>query len=89
MLADNGRAAVILPDNVLFEGGRGATIRGELLKRFNLHTMLRLPAGVFYAGGVKANVLYFDASPPAAATTSPLEPSNRGCTTCGPVTASR
>ncbi|MEU3889433.1 class I SAM-dependent DNA methyltransferase [Streptomyces sp. NPDC029041] len=64
LLADNGRAAVILPDNVLFEGGRGATIRRELLKRFNLHTMLRLPAGIFYAGGVKANVLFFNAASP-------------------------
>ncbi|MFF2066795.1 N-6 DNA methylase [Streptomyces sp. NPDC058200] len=64
LLADNGRAAVILPDNVLFEGGRGATIRRELLKRFNLHTMLRLPDGIFHAGGVKANVLFFDAAPP-------------------------
>ncbi|MGW3865763.1 HsdM family class I SAM-dependent methyltransferase, partial [Streptomyces sp. NPDC005047] len=64
LLTDNGRAAVILPDNVLFEGGRGASIRRELLKRYNLHTMLRLPAGIFYAGGVKANVLFFDAAPP-------------------------
>ncbi|MFG2579593.1 class I SAM-dependent DNA methyltransferase [Streptomyces malaysiensis] len=64
LLTDNGRAAVILPDNVLFEGGRGASIRRELLKRYNLHTMLRLPAGIFYAPGVKANVLFFDAAPP-------------------------
>ncbi|MEU6363892.1 class I SAM-dependent DNA methyltransferase [Streptomyces albidoflavus] len=64
LLTDNGRAAVILPDNVLFEGSRGASIRRELLKRYNLHTMLRLPAGIFYAGGVKANVLFFDAAPP-------------------------
>ncbi|MFF0790058.1 N-6 DNA methylase [Streptomyces spiralis] len=64
LLTDNGRAAVILPDNVLFEGGRGTNIRRELLKRYNLHTMLRLPAGIFYAGGVKANVLFFNAAPP-------------------------
>ncbi|MFE9172003.1 N-6 DNA methylase [Streptomyces kebangsaanensis] len=64
LLTDNGRAAVILPDNVLFEGGRGASIRRELLKRYNLHTMLRLPKGIFYAGGVKANVLFFDAASP-------------------------
>ncbi|MBQ1098583.1 SAM-dependent DNA methyltransferase [Streptomyces sp. b94] len=64
LLTDNGRAAVILPDNVLFEGGRGVSIRRELLKRYNLHTMLRLPAGIFYAGGVKANVLFFDAAAP-------------------------
>ncbi|MFI9261409.1 N-6 DNA methylase [Streptomyces sioyaensis] len=63
LLTDNGRAAVILPDNVLFEGGRGASIRRELLTRYNLHTMLRLPDGIFYAGGVKANVLFFDAAP--------------------------
>ncbi|MFJ4190364.1 N-6 DNA methylase [Kitasatospora sp. NPDC089509] len=64
LLDDNGRAAVIVPDNVLTDGGRGATIRRELLKRFNLHTMLRLPTGIFYAGNVKANVLFFDAAPP-------------------------
>ncbi|MER6022629.1 class I SAM-dependent DNA methyltransferase [Streptomyces anulatus] len=64
LLTDHGRAAVVLPDNVLFEGGRGTSIRRELLKRYNLHTMLRLPAGIFYAGGVKANVLFFDAATP-------------------------
>lgn len=56
----NGRAAVILPDNVLFEGGAGETIRRKLLTDFDLHTMLRLPTGIFYAQGVKANVLFFD-----------------------------
>lgn len=71
LLTDNGRAAVILPDNVLFEGGRGATIRRELLQRYNLHTMLRLPAGIFYAGGVKANVLFFDAAPPRRSNDEP------------------
>ncbi|MET7712322.1 class I SAM-dependent DNA methyltransferase [Streptomyces sp. NPDC005407] len=71
LLTDNGRAAVILPDNVLFEGGRGANIRRELLKRYNLHTMLRLPAGIFYAGGVKANVLFFDAAPPRRSNDEP------------------
>ncbi|MEZ9864703.1 N-6 DNA methylase [Vibrio breoganii] len=60
---DSGKAAVVLPDNVLFEGGAGETIRKELLKRFNLHTILRLPTGIFYAQGVKANVLFFDAKP--------------------------
>lgn len=55
-----GRAAVVLPDNVLFEGGAGETIRRKLLTDFNLHTMLRLPTGIFYAQGVKANVLFFD-----------------------------
>ena len=59
MLKNTGRAAVVLPDNVLFEGGAGETIRKELLKNYNLHTILRLPTGIFYAQGVKANVLFF------------------------------
>ena len=59
MLKNTGRAAVVLPDNVLFEGGAGETIRKELLEDFNLHTILRLPTGIFYAQGVKANVLFF------------------------------
>lgn len=59
----NGRAAVVLPDNVLFEGGAGETIRRRLLREFDVHTMLRLPTGIFYAGGVKANVLFFDKKP--------------------------
>ncbi|MCW7986887.1 DNA methyltransferase [Streptomyces platensis subsp. clarensis] len=66
-LTDKGRAAVILPDNVLHEGGVGAKIRKELLLNYDLHTMLRLPDGIFYAGGVKANVLFFDAVPGARA----------------------
>ena len=60
ILERNGRAAVVLPDNVLFEGGAGETIRRKLLTDFDLHTMLRLPTGIFYAQGVKANVLFFD-----------------------------
>lgn len=60
MLDKNGRAAVVLPDNVLFEGGAGETIRKKLLKETNLHTILRLPTGIFYAHGVKANVLFFE-----------------------------
>ncbi|MGH3652301.1 type I restriction-modification system subunit M [Glutamicibacter sp.] len=56
----NGRAAVVLPDNVLFEGGAGEILRRKLLNDFDLHTMLRLPTGIFYAQGVKANVLFFD-----------------------------
>jgi len=60
ILENNGRAAVVLPDNVLFEGGAGETIRRRLLKEFDVHTLLRLPTGIFYAGGVKANVLFFD-----------------------------
>jgi type I restriction enzyme M protein len=59
----NGRAAVVLPDNVLFEGGAGETIRRRLLTEFDVHTLLRLPTGIFYAGGVKANVLFFDKRP--------------------------
>ena len=59
----NGRAAVVLPDNVLFEGGAGETLRKRLLKEFDVHTLLRLPTGIFYAGGVKANVLFFDKRP--------------------------
>lgn len=59
MLKENGRAAVVLPDNVLFEGGAGETIRKKLLEETNLHTILRLPTGIFYAQGVKANVLFF------------------------------
>lgn len=59
----NGRAAVVLPDNVLFEGGAGETLRRRLLQDFDLHTMLRLPTGIFYAQGVKANVLFFDKKP--------------------------
>ena len=60
----NGRAAVVLPDNVLFEGGAGETVRRELLRQGELHTLLRLPTGIFYAQGVKANVLFFDRRPP-------------------------
>ncbi len=62
MLKNGGRAAVVLPDNVLFEGGAGETIRKKLLSDFNLHTILRLPTGIFYANGVKANVLFFEKS---------------------------
>jgi type I restriction enzyme M protein len=61
----NGRAAVVLPDNVLFEGGAGETLRRKLVRDFDLHTMLRLPTGIFYAQGVKANVLFFDKKPAA------------------------
>jgi len=54
---------VVLPDNVLFEGGAGETIRKKLLHECDLHTLLRLPTGLFYAQGVKANVLFFDKKP--------------------------
>lgn len=59
-LKPNGRAAVVVPDNVLFEAGAGETIRRRLLWEHNVHTLLRLPAGIFYAQGVKSNVLFFD-----------------------------
>lgn len=61
----NGRAAVVLPDNVLFEGGAGETLRRKLLNDYDLHAMLRLPTGIFYANGVKANVRFFDKKPAA------------------------
>ena len=64
MLKANGRAAVVLPDNVLFEGNAGEVIRKKLLSDFNLHTILRLPTGIFYAQGVKANVLFFQKGSP-------------------------
>lgn len=60
VLAENGEAAVVLPDNVLFEGGAGEMIRRRLLHNFDFHTLLRLPTGIFYKQGVKANVLFFD-----------------------------
>jgi type I restriction enzyme M protein len=63
MLKTTGRAAVVMPDNVLFEGGAGETVRQNLLKTTELHTILRLPTGVFYSQGVKANVLFFDNHP--------------------------
>jgi len=65
ILKQHGRAAVVVPDNVLFEGGAGETIRRELLKQADVHTLLRLPTGIFYAQGVKANVLFFDRKPAA------------------------
>ncbi|MBB5111952.1 type I restriction enzyme M protein [Micromonospora echinospora] len=64
LMAMNGRAAVVLPDNVLFEGGAGEKVRRRLVDDFDLHTILRLPTGIFYAGGVKANVLFFEKRPP-------------------------
>lgn len=60
VLNPGGTAAVVLPDNVLFEGGAGEAIRRRLLKDFNFHTLLRLPTGIFYRPGVKANVLFFE-----------------------------
>ncbi|WP_339136960.1 MAG: class I SAM-dependent DNA methyltransferase [Candidatus Electrothrix sp. GW3-4] len=63
MLKSTGRAAVVVPDNVLFEGGAGETVRKKLMETTELHTILRLPTGIFYANGVKANVLFFDNRP--------------------------
>ena len=60
MLKTTGRAAMVVPDNVLFEGGAGETVRKKLLENTDLHTILRLPTGIFYAHGVKANVIFFD-----------------------------
>jgi len=63
LLKINGRAAIVVPDNVLFEGGAGETVRRKLLAQFDVHTLLRLPTGIFYKPGVKANVLFFDRKP--------------------------
>ncbi len=66
LLKIHGHAAVVVPDNVLFEGGAGETIRRKLLNACDVHTLLRLPTGIFYAQGVKANVLFFDKKPASA-----------------------
>ena len=63
MLSEGGRAAVVVPDNVLFEAGAGEKIRRALLAQCNVHTLLRLPTGIWYSAGVKANVLFFDKRP--------------------------
>ena len=63
LLKIDGRAAIVVPDNVLFEGGAGETVRRKLLAEYDVHTLLRLPTGIFYAQGVKANVLFFDRRP--------------------------
>ena len=63
LLTINGSCAIVVPDNVLFEGGAGEVVRTNLLQQFDVHTLLRLPTGIFYAQGVKANVLFFDAKP--------------------------
>jgi type I restriction enzyme M protein len=63
MLKSDGKAAVVVPDNVLFEGGAGETVRKNLLQKTDLHTILRLPTGIFYAQGVKANVIFLDNKP--------------------------
>ncbi len=63
LLKINGKCAIVVPDNVLFEGGAGETVRRKLLMECDVHTLLRLPTGIFYAQGVKANVLFFDRRP--------------------------
>ena len=63
ILKSTGKAAVVVPDNVLFEGGAGETVRKKLLQTTDLHTILRLPTGIFYKPGVKANVIFFDKRP--------------------------
>ena len=68
ILKATGRAAVVVPDNVLFEGGAGETVRKKLLQTTDLHTILRLPTGIFYKPGVKANVIFFDKRPASAET---------------------
>ena len=68
ILKTTGHAAVVVPDNVLFEGGAGETVRRKLLETADLHTILRLPTGIFYANGVKANVIFFDNKPAAKST---------------------
>lgn len=64
LLKVGGRAAVVVPDNVLFEGGPGQKIRDQLMKQCDVHTLLRLPTGIFYKPGVKANVIFFDRKAP-------------------------
>jgi type I restriction enzyme M protein len=63
ILTRSGSAAVVMPDNVLFEGGAGETLRRKLLNDFDFHTLVRLPTGIWYSQGVKANVLFFDRAP--------------------------
>ena len=63
LLKQHGRCGIVVPDNVLFEGGAGETVRRKLLHECDVHTLLRLPTGFFYAQGVKANVLFFDKKP--------------------------
>jgi type I restriction enzyme M protein len=63
LLKIGGSAAVVVPDNVLFEGGAGETVQRRLLREYDVHTLLRLPTGIFYAQGVKANVLFFERKP--------------------------
>ena len=84
LLKQHGRAAVVLPDNVLFEGGASETIHKKLLHECDVHTLLRLPTGLFYAQGVKANVVFFQRKP---ANETPWTKSC-GFTTCAPTSTS-
>lgn len=63
LIKQNGTAVMVIPDNVLFEGGAGEKIRRKLLEQYDVHTLLRLPTGIFYKPGVKANVIFFDRRP--------------------------
>ena len=63
LMKATGKGAVVVPDNVLFEGGAGKTIRKKLLETCDFHTIIRLPTGIFYKPGVKANVIFFDKCP--------------------------
>ena len=74
VLAINGRATVVVPDNVLFECGAGETVRRKLLHDCDVHTLLLLPTGLFYAQGVKANVLFFDQKPASDWPSANVEP---------------
>jgi len=80
ILKQHGRAAVVLPDNVLFEGGAGETIRRALLKQADVHTLLRLPTGIFYAQGVRRMSCSSIANP---------RRKNRGRRSCGFTTCAR
>ena len=75
-----------MPDNVLFEGGAGETVRRKLLQECDVHTLLRLPTGIFYAQGVKANVLFFDRKPGQR---DAVDEDSSGSTTCAPTCTSR
>ena len=85
LLKVGGSAAVVVPDNVLFEAGAGETIRRRLLHDCEVHTLLRLPTGIFYAQGVKANVLFFRRREGAP---RPLGPESCGSMTCAPTSTS-
>jgi hypothetical protein len=85
ILKQHGRAAIVVPDNVLFEGGAGETVRRELLKQAGVHTLLRLPTGIFYAKALR---------PTSSSSIANQQPKNRGqrssgFTICAPTNISR